>query len=73
MKKILILLVTSITLSGCLYQSVDKVELEKGLRYCEGKGGLRNIDEWFDSDTKIECVDGTKIFERNLKLGDMGE
>ena len=70
LKKIglLLLMLVFVSLQGCFYQSVDKVEIDKGIEMCEEHGGLRSISENFEGYTTFICIDGTDLFEENYKI-----
>lgn len=65
MKK-LFLLIALLSSSGCLWQTVDNVEIKKAQDFCECHKGLYKITEMWVGSTLIECSDGTFIWEGEL-------
>ena len=53
--KILSVLIMTLTLTGCFYQSVDYKDIKLATLYCEDKGGVREIREHATGITKIAC------------------
>lgn len=59
MKNIAILIL-SLSLGGCFYQTVDYLDLEAATRICKDSGGVKIISESFDSKTNVICFDDDK-------------
>ena len=62
----LLLIAAIISLSGCLWQTVDNVEIKKAQDFCDCHKGLYKITEIWAGKTLIECSDGTSIWEGEL-------
>lgn len=54
------------SLTGCLYQSVDTVDIYYAEKYCEDIRGssLRNINEYWTGESSVRCENGDYL--RNL-------
>ncbi len=46
-------------LQGCLYQSVDDIDIILANEKCKVNGGVRSIDIFAAISTVVECQDGT--------------
>ena len=57
MKKLLLVGVLPLTLTGCWYQSVSGYEIEKATKYCQNFGGVEKILEDWLGETAVRCVD----------------
>lgn len=63
MNKILkgvVICIGSLSLAGCLFQSVDTVDIYHAEKYCKEERGssLRNIREYFTGGTDVFCENG---------------
>lgn len=63
MKKLLLIVLFLPFVQGCLYQTVNKSEVDLANKYCENKGGLDYIKEGFGGATTIVCEDSTRTSE----------
>lgn len=57
MMKALTLLTSILALSGCVYQTVDYLDLEAATRACKDRGGVKIISESFLASTNVKCFD----------------
>lgn len=58
---IAIVVLISITTSGCLYQSVSKSDIDNAEIICKSHGGVVNIDASWTGHEDVTCVDLTII------------
>ncbi len=56
MKNLFVLIMT-LMLAGCFYQTVSSDDIKLATMYCEDKGGIRKIHEHATGATQIECND----------------
>ena len=59
MKKLIIVSLSLLTLSGCYYQKVDKTDILKAEQACSGKGGIVYIHAFSLGSEYVACLDGT--------------
>jgi hypothetical protein len=56
--KLLIILLTSILLSGCFWQTANHSDLQKAAYFCKGIENVEKIDVRFDSYEVVICLNG---------------
>ena len=54
MKKLIVLL-SVLSLSGCLYQSVHPVDIKSAESFCADKGGVHHIESFWQGKVEIFC------------------
>ena len=52
--------------TGCTYQTVSELEVQKGLALCQANMGLAQITENFMGNTSYRCKNGELVFERDF-------
>lgn len=55
-------------LSGCFYQTLDNVDIRKGIHYCDGADNIRDMNSTFLGDEYVVCVDGARTHLMDVKL-----
>lgn len=65
--KYLALTVALLGSTGCMYQSVDELEIHKGLVLCQPNMGLAEINERFTGFTAYRCKNGVRMTESDFK------
>lgn len=68
MMKYLIVILTSLTLSGCFWQTANNVDLQKAVYFCEG---LENVDHILinaNGDEEVTCIDGSTSYLYKVKI-----
>ena len=55
MKKLVIIFAV-ISLSGCMYQSVNNIDLRKALHACNGVENIEHITSRFDGSELVKCT-----------------
>lgn len=55
--KFLILLIISLNLTGCFYQSTTGHEANLARIYCKDKGGILKIETWSMGEVNVYCND----------------
>lgn len=68
MKRIVLLLAFIPSLQGCLYQTVDNVDIQRASIYCGGYEKIAEISSNFVGDEKAHCLDGRKIITDNVRV-----
>lgn len=63
MIKYILLAAATLASTGCVYQSITELEIQKGVALCASNMGLASIDEVFDGTTTYECKNGTLYWE----------
>lgn len=59
--KTMFLVILSITLSGCVYQQVDLVDIERAMEYCKSENSdVYKIASRFDGYTIVNCKNGKR-------------
>lgn len=61
--KILSILIMALMLGGCFYQVVSSKDIELANLYCQDKGGLQIIQEYFDGTTRYRCNNDSPMAE----------
>ena len=49
--------------TGCMYQTVSELEVQKGLALCQANMGLAQIREQYTGSTSYRCKNGELVFE----------
>jgi len=52
--------------TGCMYQTVSELEVQKGLALCQAHMGLAEISENFSGWTSYTCKNGVRVVESNF-------
>lgn len=52
--------------TGCTYQTVSELEVQKGLALCQANMGLAQIKEHFMGSTSYRCKNGELVFESDF-------
>ncbi len=52
--------------TGCMYQTVSELEVQKGLALCQANMGLAEITESFLWGTWYTCKNGAVVYEKNF-------
>ncbi len=55
MKNLIIVLITTFTLQGCLWQSVRPVDIKAAQSFCSDKGGVHSIDSLWMGKVELYC------------------
>ncbi len=55
--KFLILLLLSLSLTGCFHQEITGYEVNLANAYCKDKGGILKIETWHMGDVDVHCND----------------
>ena len=63
--KLILILLSTTLLQGCIWQTTSVVDIEKAIDYCKDKGGLHEIEVFFSSSEYATCVG------RNFKVSGM--
>ena len=58
--KLVLILASSLMLSGCLYQQVNNYDLHRAIVFCKSPENIAGIAAFADSDEYVVCMDGTK-------------
>ncbi|CAH9013565.1 hypothetical protein VP501E541_P0104 [Vibrio phage 501E54-1] len=66
--KFLVVLVCSVMMTGCFYQSVNISDLNKAASYCNGLDNIMKIDAWSTGYERIFCMDGSSKRTSEIKL-----
>lgn len=66
MKKLLVLLL-ALPLSGCMWQSVDGLELAAVVEGCKDNGGVREVSSFYDGEVSGWCGNGEYIKSAYIK------
>ena len=72
MNRLLTTLMIFFLLSGCMYQTVTGIEVNKAIAYCKDKGGVEYMSSRFDGKEVVYCVD-LKMGKRLVLLTSEGE
>ena len=59
-KFVVILVMLSVGLGGCLHQDISKYEIDIATKFCEDKGGIFEMTATFGGNCTVICGDGTK-------------
>ena len=68
MKTKLLILLTALSLQGCLWQTTSVVDIEKAIDYCKDKGGLYEIDVLCSGSELAICIDREYKVSKDLDL-----
>jgi len=68
MKKLFLIPLLALLMSGCIYQVVDITDILKGQQYCADRHGLKLIEESFAGNGFIECVNGDRAYAVEVDL-----
>ena len=52
--------------TGCMYQTVSELEVQKGLALCQANMGPAEITESFLGSTSYRCKNGELVFESDF-------
>lgn len=55
-----LIFVSSLFLSGCLYQKVNNYDLHRAVVFCKSPENIAEIAAFADGDEFVVCMDGTK-------------
>ena len=65
MKKLLISIVAALSLSGCMWQTVNRIEVEQAITFCNGIENLYTIESYAVGNVFVYCKNGTRTTIRN--------
>lgn len=66
--KYLILILISVTLSGCFWQTANNIDLQKAVYFCGGIENVIGIQIQAVGSEYVECTDGNKTFLSEVKI-----
>ncbi len=66
--KYLVVLMCSVMMTGCFYQSVNISDLKKAISYCKGAENVMHINAWSVGSEIVYCTDGTSRNTNKIKL-----
>ena len=55
MKKLILVLLSTLVLQGCLWQSTKPVAIKAGQDFCKDQGGLHSVDSWWYGGNDLIC------------------
>ena len=62
MKKLLLICVLPLTLTGCFYQSIDNEHIHKAEKICSNFGGVGHITQHWVNETTVSCSDTKNVY-----------
>ena len=65
--KYLALTIALLGSTGCMYQTVDELDIQKGLVLCQPNMGLAEVVEDFTGGTIYFCKNGVRMTESDFK------
>ena len=66
--KYLALTIALLGSTGCMYQKIDELDIQKGVVLCQPNMGLDEIVEGFTGNTIYFCKNGVRMTESDFKL-----
>lgn len=68
MKKLLLVILLSFGLTGCLYQTADTIDIERAIYFCGKPENIAYITLFAAGKENIECKDGRSISGHSVKI-----
>lgn len=68
MKKLLVTILTALSLQGCMYQTVNSYDIARANYYCKGSENVVQISSSVSGVEIVTCLDGSKEVLDNVKI-----